>query len=134
MITWLLLGECSEVITSEASSYGTTAAARTSKSAIVCNHHKFCFRRLSPTPCQGKKKTEKKNNFLFCCGSFKKKKQQKIRNGMLTNQLIAFHLRRNIHTNLWAPQKIVADITNGWFILLQNTKVTIGLIRCNIYK
>lgn len=46
------MGECDDVVTTEASSYGTTAAARTGLFPIVCNHHKFCFRRLSPTPCQ----------------------------------------------------------------------------------
>jgi len=52
LISWWLLGECDEVVTTEASSYGTTAAARTGIDPIVCNHEKFCSRRLSPTPCQ----------------------------------------------------------------------------------
>jgi len=51
-ITWWLLGEANEVITTEASSYGTTAAARNGRIPIVCNHHKYCMRRLTPTPCQ----------------------------------------------------------------------------------
>lgn len=64
LITWWLLGECDEVVTTEASSYGLTgtsyrmlfskdvAAARTGLFPIVCNHNKFCLRRLSQTPCQ----------------------------------------------------------------------------------
>jgi len=50
--TWWLLGECEEVITTEASSYGITAGCRTGRFPIVCTHNKFCFRRLSQTPCQ----------------------------------------------------------------------------------
>lgn len=61
-MTWWLLGECDEVITTEASSYGTTAAARTGITPIVCNHHKYCMRRLSPTPCQ----VQLKMHFLLC--------------------------------------------------------------------
>lgn len=33
-------------------SYGITAAVRTGMFPIICNHHKFCFRKLSQTPCQ----------------------------------------------------------------------------------
>jgi len=52
LLTWWILGECDEVITTEASSYGTVAAARSGKYPIVCNHDKYCMRRLSQTPCQ----------------------------------------------------------------------------------
>jgi len=52
LITWWILGECDEVITTEISSFGTTAAGRTGRHAIVCNQHKFCFRRMSDAPCQ----------------------------------------------------------------------------------
>lgn len=41
-----------EVLATEASSFGTTAAARGGITPIVCNHKKYCERRLSPTPCQ----------------------------------------------------------------------------------
>eukprot|EP01116_Phalansterium_solitarium_P016520 TRINITY_DN3850_c0_g3_i1.p1 TRINITY_DN3850_c0_g3~~TRINITY_DN3850_c0_g3_i1.p1 ORF type:complete len:485 (-),score=191.66 TRINITY_DN3850_c0_g3_i1:281-1735(-) len=49
---WWLLGEADDLITTEVSSYGTVAAARSGIDAIVCNHKKFCMRRLSPSPCQ----------------------------------------------------------------------------------
>eukprot|EP01114_Cavostelium_apophysatum_P007545 TRINITY_DN1965_c0_g1_i1.p1 TRINITY_DN1965_c0_g1~~TRINITY_DN1965_c0_g1_i1.p1 ORF type:complete len:472 (-),score=94.78 TRINITY_DN1965_c0_g1_i1:8-1423(-) len=52
LITWWLLGECDDVVTTEASSYGTTAGARTGLWPVVCTHQKFCFRRLTQTPCQ----------------------------------------------------------------------------------
>jgi len=52
LITFWLMGECDEVITTEASTYGTVAGVRTGKYPIVCNHQKFCHRRLSQTPCQ----------------------------------------------------------------------------------
>jgi len=52
LLSWWILGECNDIITTEASSYGTTAAARSGISSVVCTHHKYCFRRLSSTPCQ----------------------------------------------------------------------------------
>eukprot|EP01116_Phalansterium_solitarium_P024205 TRINITY_DN879_c0_g2_i1.p1 TRINITY_DN879_c0_g2~~TRINITY_DN879_c0_g2_i1.p1 ORF type:complete len:480 (+),score=146.26 TRINITY_DN879_c0_g2_i1:128-1567(+) len=54
-VTWWLLGECDDVITTEASSYGTVAAARSGIYPIFCTHHKFCARRMLPTPCQDTK-------------------------------------------------------------------------------
>eukprot|EP01116_Phalansterium_solitarium_P019912 TRINITY_DN5728_c0_g3_i1.p1 TRINITY_DN5728_c0_g3~~TRINITY_DN5728_c0_g3_i1.p1 ORF type:complete len:508 (+),score=177.98 TRINITY_DN5728_c0_g3_i1:98-1621(+) len=52
LITFFLLSECNEVVTTEVSSYGTVAAARSGLYPIYCTHHKFCARRLLPTPCQ----------------------------------------------------------------------------------
>jgi hypothetical protein len=51
-LTWWLLGECNDIITTESSSYGITAAARTGLRAVVCNHGRFCARKLTPQPCQ----------------------------------------------------------------------------------
>jgi len=88
LVTWWIMGECDEVVSTEASSYGTTAAARAGKYPVVCTHHKFCFRRLSQTPCQDtqflpdqpmeclKNFTDRKPHQLFTspensCGYFK---------------------------------------------------------------
>jgi len=51
-ITWWLLGECDDVITTECSTYGTTAAVRRGIIPVVCTHGRFCFRKLSAHPCQ----------------------------------------------------------------------------------
>lgn len=53
-IEFWLLGECDEVLTTEYSTYGTNAAARTGRIPIVCHHDRFCFRRLTPQPCPGR--------------------------------------------------------------------------------
>jgi len=50
-ITFWILGDCNEVITTEFSSYGTNAAARGGRIPIVCTHNRYCFRRLTPQPC-----------------------------------------------------------------------------------
>jgi len=50
-ITFWLLGECNEVITTEFSSYGLNAAARAGIVPAVCTHEKYCFKRLTPQPC-----------------------------------------------------------------------------------
>jgi len=59
------LGECDEIITTEMSSYGTNAAALYGKIATVCTHERFCFKRLSPEPCQ----TEPLGPIRYECGS-----------------------------------------------------------------
>eukprot|EP01103_Thecamoeba_quadrilineata_P002482 TRINITY_DN12435_c0_g1_i1.p1 TRINITY_DN12435_c0_g1~~TRINITY_DN12435_c0_g1_i1.p1 ORF type:complete len:511 (-),score=91.90 TRINITY_DN12435_c0_g1_i1:72-1604(-) len=51
-LTWWLMGECQDIITTEGSTYGTSAAARAGIAPVVCNHARFCFRRLTPQPCQ----------------------------------------------------------------------------------
>jgi hypothetical protein len=55
LVTWWLIGEADDVITTELSSYGTTAAARGGIRSVVCNAHKFCHRRVTATPCQDTK-------------------------------------------------------------------------------
>eukprot|EP01116_Phalansterium_solitarium_P014121 TRINITY_DN31653_c0_g1_i1.p1 TRINITY_DN31653_c0_g1~~TRINITY_DN31653_c0_g1_i1.p1 ORF type:complete len:480 (-),score=86.32 TRINITY_DN31653_c0_g1_i1:69-1484(-) len=50
-LTMWLLGDCDDVVTSESSSYGTNAAARTGIVPVVCNHARVCYRRLTPQPC-----------------------------------------------------------------------------------
>jgi hypothetical protein len=44
LITWYILSEADEMVTTEASSYGTTAAARSGKHPVVCTHHKYPHR------------------------------------------------------------------------------------------
>jgi len=51
-ITWWLFGECDDVITTEVSTFGVTGAARGGIAPVVCNHGRFCSRKLSPHPCQ----------------------------------------------------------------------------------
>eukprot|EP01103_Thecamoeba_quadrilineata_P012286 TRINITY_DN3130_c0_g1_i1.p1 TRINITY_DN3130_c0_g1~~TRINITY_DN3130_c0_g1_i1.p1 ORF type:complete len:338 (+),score=75.26 TRINITY_DN3130_c0_g1_i1:468-1481(+) len=51
-LTWWIMGECDDHITTESSSYGTTAAARAGVAPVVCNHGRWCARRLTPQPCQ----------------------------------------------------------------------------------
>eukprot|EP01116_Phalansterium_solitarium_P020001 TRINITY_DN5771_c0_g1_i2.p1 TRINITY_DN5771_c0_g1~~TRINITY_DN5771_c0_g1_i2.p1 ORF type:complete len:486 (-),score=149.99 TRINITY_DN5771_c0_g1_i2:443-1900(-) len=50
MHMWLM-GEVDELITTEQSSYGCNAAARTGLVPVVCNHLRVCVRRLSAQPC-----------------------------------------------------------------------------------
>eukprot|EP01116_Phalansterium_solitarium_P009718 TRINITY_DN23991_c0_g1_i1.p1 TRINITY_DN23991_c0_g1~~TRINITY_DN23991_c0_g1_i1.p1 ORF type:complete len:479 (+),score=63.09 TRINITY_DN23991_c0_g1_i1:81-1517(+) len=52
-LTMWLLGECNDIVTTETSSYGTNAAARTGLTPVVCNHQWYCHRRLTPQPCAG---------------------------------------------------------------------------------
>jgi len=51
-LTWMLLGECDEIITTESSSYGVVAAARAGIYPVVCNHGRWCARKLTTEPCQ----------------------------------------------------------------------------------
>jgi len=50
-ITMWLLGECDDVIAQEPSSFALNAAARGGVVPVVCNHERFCMRKLTPQPC-----------------------------------------------------------------------------------
>eukprot|EP01116_Phalansterium_solitarium_P007054 TRINITY_DN1952_c0_g1_i2.p1 TRINITY_DN1952_c0_g1~~TRINITY_DN1952_c0_g1_i2.p1 ORF type:complete len:457 (-),score=125.29 TRINITY_DN1952_c0_g1_i2:150-1433(-) len=52
VMTFWLLGECDDIITTDTSTFATNAAARTGKAAVTCNGGGFCVRKLTAQPHQ----------------------------------------------------------------------------------